>query len=195
MPVSNLTIAVDIDGVTCTEICEDWYNHLKLFYKLKPRWEYLNYRPAQEPLPYDLTTMFVIPKTRTGYEFWDDLNLYDDKEPRADSVRVLKQLHQEGNDIAIVSRIMGCHEQSKRLWSQHHFPFAKFVATEHKELISCDYIIDDSIVVLNKMPMSTCCIKFRLDYAFPVEAQRTMKVVYNFDEAYKFIQTRGGDWN
>lgn len=192
------TIAVDIDGTALTQICDDWLQWLKLVFKFKPEYEYLKYSDPIEVLPYNLTKLVEGNKEDwwdyQPYDFWDNLHLYYIREPRQDAIEFVTRLHEEGNTILFVSKIMGNHHQSKSEWVKKWFPYADFIATSAKHHVKCDFIIDDSVPVLNRMPPNVDCIRFRADYKHEEEPTRPMKLVYNFQDAYEYIQMRSKDW-
>lgn len=192
------TIAVDIDGTAITQICEDWFKWLKASFTFKPEYSYLKHSEAIEILPYDLTKLVGDVKEDwwgfKPYDFWDIKYLYDKREPRQDALEFVTRLYEEGNTIVFVSKVMGQHHQSKSNWVKKWFPYADFIATGAKHHVKCDFIIDDSVPVLNKMPLNVDCIRFRADYKHEEEPTRPMKLVYNFQDAYEYIQMRSKDW-
>jgi len=199
------TIAVDIDGTALTQICEDWLDYLKTWYYFKPEYEYLKTCDPVEVLPYNLTMLLdkhkmadyelpLLMRMRDGFEFFRKMRLYDEYEPRQDAVEFITRLYEEGYTIIFVSKVMGDHHRSKSNWVKKWFPYADFIATEAKHHVNCDFIIDDSVPVLNKMPSNVDCIRFRADYKHEEEPTRPMKLVYNFQDAYEYIQMRSKDW-
>ena len=197
------TIAVDIDGTAITQICEVWLRHLKAWYYFKPEYEYLKTNNPIELLPYNLTKLvaghkmeeYQLPKgCRDGFEFFRRQSLYDNYEPRQDAVEFITRLHEEGNTIIFVSKVMGDHHRSKSNWVKRWFPYADFIATGAKHHVRCDFIIDDCVPVLNKMPLDISCIRFRADFEQEEEPTRPMKLVYNFQDAYEYIQIGSKVW-
>jgi 5'(3')-deoxyribonucleotidase len=197
------TIAVDIDGTAITQICEDWLRHLKAWYHFKHEWAYLKISHPVGILPYNLTELIAEHKCagvtipdgiRDGFEFFRNMHLYDEYLPRQDALEFVTRLHEEGNTILFVSKVMGDHHRSKSNWVKKWFPYADFIATSAKHHVNCDFIIDDSVPVLNKMPSNVDCIRFRADYKHEEEPTRPMKLVYNFQDAYEYIQMRSKDW-
>lgn len=197
------TIAVDIDGTAITDISWDWLSQLKAFYHFKPEYEYLKTEDPVKMLPYNLTKLIAKHKIadcllpegyRDGFEFFRIMSLYDNYEPRQDAVEFITRLHEEGNEILFVSKVMGDHHRSKEAWVERWFPYADFIATKAKHRVRCDFIIDDCVPVLNKMPLDVSCIRFRADFEQEEEPARPMKLVYNFQDAYEYIQVGSKVW-
>ena len=94
----------------------------------------------------------------------------------------------KGYEIVVVSKVIGGHYLSKENFIKRYFPYAKFVVTESKHLVKGDFMIDDSIAMINSMPEDVKVILYRKDYNQPVECTRKdCMSAYDFNDVYQLI--------
>jgi 5'(3')-deoxyribonucleotidase len=187
----NPIIAVDIDGTALTEISWEWWYHLKTRYTLKPEFLQLKYNWKDVKLPYNLTELFDFSEeTSNGFEFWDNISLYDHYYPREDASEYLEKLSDEGFDIIFASKVCGNHGLSKTNFIAKHFPYAKAcILTGDKQYIKCDVLVDDYVHNLNLMPANVACYRFRQDFSQREQPTRNMQTIYGFKELYTILTT------
>lgn len=186
---TSKTAAFDVDGCLVEQVGQDWFDWLKCNFKLKKEYQHLiteNYKSVK--LPYNLTILFELGNVYTGFEFWGDEFLYENYTPLKDTQKCLDMLHIKGYNIVIVSKCIYNHFQSKENYIKKYFPYAKIVFTEHKNLINCDYFVDDSIAMVNSMPEKTKVILYRRDYEQTEEVTRSdCMTAYDFNDVYNLI--------
>lgn len=183
------TVLIDCDGVLVEDIGQRWFDWLKRNFKLKREHQHLiteNYRTAT--LPYNLSTLFETNRFVSGFEFWNDTFLYDESVPLKDTQKCLDMLHIKGYNIVVVSKVIGNHYLTKENFIKRYFPYAKFVVTESKYLVKGDYMIDDSINVINSIPEETKVILYRKDYEQNLECTRKDHMTaFDFNDVYNLI--------
>lgn len=82
-------------------------------------------------------------------EIWHDPNLYDGLEPIKGAVQALKGLVDDKHEVCMATRY-DVHGSKKR-WVQKFLPFLdikNYFVTERKDLIACDFMIEDCIETL-----------------------------------------------
>lgn len=78
------------------------------------------------------------------FMYWRMKDLYDNLEPVEGSVEKLQECFEKGFEIVFVSLCVPSHTQSKIDFVNKYFPFhSGFIATDKKELVRYDYLIDD----------------------------------------------------
>lgn len=166
-----MIIAVDVDLTVCP-VDIYWWKWLNAQYKTD--FEYPD--PShydQKLLNYDLGDYFYgLPEPYENfnsiYYFRSD-SLYDYiKYPISESVNGLKNLSSLGHRIVFVSHIKGNHHKSKYRWLKKNFPFMDgFLATQEKEYVKADYLIDDRNSHLNNFKIGnprSRVIKFKTNF-------------------------------
>ena len=113
-------------------------------------------RPSLWPnAPYNLSEYFIEDFKsidRDPMDFWRSESTYDYVNPVQGSVKALKELHELGYKIVVVSQIKGNHNKNKWQWLQLHFPFIDgYISTKEKQFVKCDYFVDDRNNVLNSL--------------------------------------------
>lgn len=185
--MSRITVAADVDGTILTDITNDWFYDLKYRYPLKDQWKHVVH-PRDYKLPYSIPSIFNIPEGEDKLKFWDDEYLYDFYDPRKDAVDCLAALNDLDYDVIFVSKVCGRHGVSKTNFINKYFPYNKgVILTGQKHYVQCDYLVDDSTAVLNTMKDTVKTIKFRDDFDEGVQAVRKHKLVYGFEEVFKYI--------
>ena len=98
---------------------------------------------------YDLSNYLSQYELDMFNEIWHDPNLYDGLEPINGAVQALKGLVDDGHEVCLATRF-DVHGNKKR-WVQKHLPFLdpkNYFVTERKDLIVCDFMIEDCIETL-----------------------------------------------
>jgi 5'(3')-deoxyribonucleotidase len=180
-------ILVDVD-VTICDSDRWWYQWLLSRYPLKAS------VLGEEKLPYNLSTLFDLPEGDTGLEFWEDVHLYDDKQPRKDARKYIKRLAEEGNEIMFVSHVSyGHHTASKIRFLSGWFPYnIGMVFTYQKYLIQGHVLVDDSAAQCKTYKMfnpNSQVIKYRDDYieSTVIEITDHISTKYSWEDIYKSI--------
>lgn len=146
-----------------------------------------DYPMPEGPLPYNLGEIWGCPVS--AMDFWRQENLYDALEPIKDSVEVLRELSKK-YDIIFASAIKGLHPRSKYYFLRNHFPFLSgVVLTKEKHYVKCDYIIDDRLDNLARMPSDVVTIQYNTPYKQTVSFDPE-HIVDNWKEAEELLRNR-----
>ena len=189
-----MRVLIDIDvPVVATD--KVWMKYLLSHYSLADRrglWT--------NPLPYNLTKLFIIPDKENDYhigdgmEFWGNFQLYDNLIPREDSLQYIPLIAALGCEVIFCSRVIGNHGISKENFIKKWFPCnSGIVFTKEKYLIKGDVLIDDSVVNLNAMfkeDPSVFCIKFREDYLEEEEPLTKFQMGWGWQHTYDLIKEK-----
>lgn len=82
----------------------------------------------------------------SGYEYWEEIAVYDDLEPIEGAVKCLYDLYRANNHIVCVSKAMGNHHHSKENFIKKYCPFVDdIILCNNKSHILCDIIIEDRV--------------------------------------------------
>jgi 5'(3')-deoxyribonucleotidase len=185
--LSKPILALDVDEPTVST-GKLWKRYLDSHYTMKA--EYRLYQPEQ--LPYDLSVMYITTEDRTGFEFFDNLKLYDNVTPREDALEYLPAISKL-YDIIFISKVVGNHFCSKSKFLHKWFPYHKgfYATTRTKEHVKCDIFVDDCYSNLNDMKENnpnTVCYKFRQDYNEGVEPTNRYKIIWGYDQLYNILR-------
>ena len=139
-------LAIDVDE-TIVSLKEDWLLHAKKNHGI------------------DLTFKKEITDIRV-LDFWDQEDLYDDKEPMDSVIDIINNLHKHYS-IFFVSHCTDAHFRSKLNFIMRYFKFDGFINTPEKYRIQCDYIIDDRDIFFEPFKeknKETKCILLKTEY-------------------------------
>lgn len=101
------------------------------------------------------------------FSWWNSRNLYLDMEPMTGSVDVLLALSDRYN-IVFASHVEGEHGKSKVDFLKKYFPFMSgYAATRQKNTIRSSYNIDDRLIHLSNLPISTTPLLFESQWGNP----------------------------
>lgn len=179
-----ISVDVDLCVVNIDYLWWRWLNNITGYSKTFP--------PTNN-LDYNLGNYFSEELEATGrdaLDFFRSEGLYDWAHPINGSVPVLKLLS-ETCDIVFVSAVKGNHHGSKYRFLKRNFPFMKgFIATQEKQYVSCDYIIDDRHKFLNLFDNTEVKrIKFNTPYQQCEELKQTNKNFLGTAECWYDIKT------
>ena len=183
-------IAVDMD-LTLIDTDRVWFEWLqdnavafnkeKYYYDLE-RNQVDYYLPAYFSLYDDLKPM----------SFWEEDCTFKNATLLPDSLEVLEKLYNEGNTIIFVSYCMGCPNQMKNKVDLLYRNFGKvfgrdlnFVATNKKNMVTCDVLIDDRNSFLGSMSEGVQLIKMNTPYTQDKKLDRKHVLVDNWFQIYK----------
>ena len=143
----NKIIVVDVDGTVVNpyHLWWSWMEHITKESKSFPS--------LDEPIEYNLSEYFSEEFSQIGrdpMDFWRGDNLYDFLSPIEGSVEVLWSLFEKGFKIHFASHCKGGHMKSKVNFLKRHFPMNAFYATQEKEGLVCDIIIEDRVDIINR---------------------------------------------
>jgi 5'(3')-deoxyribonucleotidase len=111
---------------------------------------------------------------------WSDPDLYDQLKPIAEAQSALKKLQNNGFEICMATRFDT--NGGKKRWLHEHFSYLdekNYFVTERKDLISCDFMIEDCIETLASCKPST----YRICIDKPWNA-----LGKNYDEAHGIVR-------
>lgn len=182
--MSKPILAVDVDE-PIVQTGKMWKRYLDSHYSLKHEYRFT----LPDPLPYNLSELYITTEDSDGLEFFDYFKLYDDVTPRDDALLYLP-LIADDYDVIFVSKIMGNHYCSKLRMLDKYFPFHKgfYGCDKTKAFITCDYIVDDCYSNLNDFYLAgkqLGQIKFRQDYKENVEPLKNYPIVYNWEMVHE----------
>jgi 5'(3')-deoxyribonucleotidase len=162
-------------------------------------WEWMSRMVGLETIPpipaiaeYDLSKYF---KSRMEVlnidpmDFWRGDSLYTWCDTIAYSREVLYCLKQSGFKIIAASHIKGNTNKSKFQFLKRNYGelLDAYLATKEKHYVRCDYLIDDRISNLNKMPENVTCIRLDTPYTQDEEPTRDIAICKDWNEILKFI--------
>ncbi len=126
-----ILVDVDVTVVDTATSWADWYTTLT------------NHDIFEDLKGYSKNICDIMHSHHDPMEYWRKHDLYDTLEPFPNSVAVLTRLS-ERFDIVFVSHCQPEHQRSKEYFLKRFFKFDYgFVSTGQKELVYCDYAIDD----------------------------------------------------
>lgn len=121
-------------------------------------------------------------------DYWNNERLYDTATPFPDSVRVLKELADQGHEIIFISKVIGNHGESKKRFINRWFPFnSGIVFTDDKYLVNVDVMVDDREYMLNKFPFDVLKLCFWSPYNTEERLVSTGVRVRIWGDVYKKI--------
>lgn len=148
MDVERILVC-DVDGVVI-DLSYKWYEYLRSIVKD------VNFTYEDLASKYDFhKQLSKYITTQEAMWFWNQENLYDDKEPlpfAADTLWALKKAH--GFKIVFASHVEGQHAKGKFEFLKKHFPVDGFMATREKQFVRADIAIDDRYDHLVNHPMN-----------------------------------------
>lgn len=178
-----MKIGVDVD-LTVVNLVDDWLSWLNSMTGQSLTKEDCNYDYAigdyfKEALkPFDLC-----PK-----DFWRAGHIYDLAKPIEGSIDYLKLLHKEGNEIIFISKIMGNHAESKKMFLNRYFPFhSGIVFTDEKGLVDVDVMVDDRIEFLNQFSEDVLKILIKTPYKQNIKPRHVVHERSDWREIYLHI--------
>jgi 5'(3')-deoxyribonucleotidase len=182
-------LAVDVDE-PIVQTGKAWKRYLDSHYTMKKEYRLLN----PDPLPYDLSKMYITKEEGDGKEFFNYIKLYDNLSPREDALEFLPILSKQ-YDIIFCSKIVGDHFCSKVKFLDKYFPYhcGLYGTTKTKQHLSCNVFIDDCYSNLNKIyenNINTVCLRFRQDYNEGVEPITSFKIMWNWQQIYEYLNGR-----
>lgn len=191
-----MIIAIDCDLVLA-DLARIWLMDLSMRYKpTEDGLEALkNHENTGAELPYDLTSLFDIPKEDDPASFWKNSRIYNGIKPIEGSVEYTKKLKEDGHTLVCVSRVVGDHSSNKCKWIKKWFPHfdAIFLTGEkliEKTLVRCDVIIEDSLKQLNAFDNSVYRLHYQTDYYQEgVVPNEGIIPVCNWEEVYGTISS------
>lgn len=83
-------------------------------------------------------------------DYWRNPNLYDDKKPIKEAVKVIKKFDDKFNFV-FVSNCFSEHKDSKIRFIKKYFGKYPFVDTAYKEYVMCNIAIDDRAFYLRNI--------------------------------------------
>lgn len=175
--MSKRILAVDCDLTVCPSDV-GWGNYLKANSAYdRSNWE----GHFDEPLPYNLGTLFDDIKDPLAY--WRELD-YNQFQPLEGAVEKLKALSTYF-DIVFISAIKGNHTKTKYYWLKQHFPFmSAYVATKEKWVLNQDKtvaLIDDRLDNLEGFDYNK-----RVLFKTPYEQSSDCSVTYTIEDWNSF---------
>ncbi len=178
-------IGIDVDLTACA-IDELWYKWLVAMTGK----EIPSLRYAMEDrcgvLDYNLSSYFNQVLLEDGLNFFRSTHLYDMAEPVPFCVDMINLLARD-NEVVFISAVKGNHHKSKYEWLKRHFAFDGFIATQEKQYVNCDVLIEDRNKFLNKSK-APVKIKLMTPYTQCEELTCDAKVCHDWYEIYNYIK-------
>lgn len=137
--------AFDVDNtiVDSGKVFSDWV--------VKEKW-YMEYFDNEENAKYLAYSAYSLSNynffhnkhKKIMQDWWKSADLYNDMSITPQAESIINKLVNDGNKVIFVSHVEGNHAKSKfDMISRHFGDIDGFVATRQKNLVRCDYIIDD----------------------------------------------------
>lgn len=198
---NRLVIGVDCDQVLTSQPAKEWLDWLSNRYPLRvgvAKYYGIIGRDGKllcdNKLPYDLSSMFDIPKDEDGMSFWKSSRLYSGMKPTEGAVEYTRKLKEDGHTLVCITRISGDSSRSKADWLKKWFPHFDgylFCGNNIKEktFTNCDVMIDDSLKQLNQFNSNVHRIWFDTNYYQEgVEPTKGAILCKGWDNVYLTIQ-------
>ena len=149
-------------------------------------------------LDYDLTKYFKSEleyNNLTGFEFWEQDNLYDRMEPVEGSVDALEALVNKGATLVFISHATGNHHASKKAWLDRWFPFASttYFTYDSKEfntksMFNVDVMIEDRYEGLQDFQYGcTEGVIMNTPYIYPKPVDISFHVADDWEGCYSIV--------
>lgn len=172
-------IAIDVDLTILRDIGQDWLDWLN-----KESGKSLTLEDCQ----YDYNLGKFFPALDDPYDFWRAHDLYDNKIPSDDALRIVPKLCRE-HDVIFASAIKGDHHKSKYRMLKRWFPKMKgFLATKEKNFVRCDAFVDDRNKFLNQQGYDVIKIKMDTPFKQTTPLTNPVTVVKDWYEAYDVLK-------
>lgn len=186
-----MRIGVDVD-LTVVDLVDDWLAWLNSMTGQSLTKADCNYSYAiGEYFKEDLKKLDLCPK-----DFWRAANIYDLAKPLEGAVPYLQLLHEEGAEIVFISKTMGNHGESKKMFLNRWFPFnSGIVFTDEKGLVDVDVMVDDRIEFLNQFNEKVLKILIKTPYTQTEKPNGTIYQTKNWRAIYQHIAHFGAGNN
>ena len=114
-------------------------------------------------------------------DFWRSKSVYNNLEPKENSIECLETLAKKGYEIVFVSTLKGDHHKSKHSFLERYFPFKSgFIGTKEKKYVKANLVIDDRNSCLNQFPAASI-IKIKSDSPFDQDCRLEVGLDFQSD--------------